>query len=130
MPKERRQKLDPKSAKCILVGYEESAGSKVYRLYDAEKKRFLSSRDVIIDQLSVTTPTQEQTATTIGWDKESLSPAPEDDEPSTSDFRPLDSIIRPLIQPEPSSDIQDRITVRAPLPSPQILPTQQSSSAT
>ena len=29
IPKEKRQKLDPKSVKCILVGYEESAGSRV-----------------------------------------------------------------------------------------------------
>ena len=29
VPKEKRQKLDPKSIKCILVGYEESAGSRV-----------------------------------------------------------------------------------------------------
>jgi len=42
IPNEKSQKLDPKSVKCVLVGYEENAGSRVYRLFDREKKRFLS----------------------------------------------------------------------------------------
>jgi len=50
IPKERRRKLDPKSVKGILVGYEEDAGTKVYRVYDPESKRLLLSRDVIIDE--------------------------------------------------------------------------------
>jgi len=29
MPSERRPKLDPKSVRCVLVGYEEDAGSRV-----------------------------------------------------------------------------------------------------
>ena len=50
MPKEKRQKLDLKSVKCILVGYKGDAGSKVYRVYDAEQDRLFCSRDVIIDE--------------------------------------------------------------------------------
>ena len=37
IPKEKRQKLDPKSVKCILVGYGESAGSWVNRLYEPKE---------------------------------------------------------------------------------------------
>ena len=50
IPKETRRKLDSKSAKCILIGYEEDAGSKLYRLYNPETKAILLSRDVIIDE--------------------------------------------------------------------------------
>jgi len=37
IPKEKRQKIDPKSIKCILIGYEENAGSKV--LADSKSTR-------------------------------------------------------------------------------------------
>ena len=125
--KERRQKLDPKSVKCILVGYEENAATKIYRIYDAEKKRFLASRDVIIDESSTPMQPQEPSATVIGWGKETLPPALEEEEPSASDFRPLDSIIAPLSQPATGSDMRDRITVRPPLP-PLLSPTTQQLS--
>ena len=49
IPKEKRLKLDRKSVKCILIGYEEGTGSKVYRLYDPVRKVEIRSRDVIID---------------------------------------------------------------------------------
>lgn len=129
VPKERRQKLDPKSVKCILVGYEEHAGTKIYRLYDAEKKQFLASRAVIIDESSTPMQPQEPSATTICWGKETLTPALEEEEPSASDFRPLDGIIPPLSQPAPGSDIKDRITVRPPLPPLRSPTTQQLSPA-
>ena len=53
VPKEKRQKLNPKSVKCVLMGYEEDAGSKVYRICDEEMERLFCSRDVIIDESSV-----------------------------------------------------------------------------
>ncbi|KAK3880875.1 hypothetical protein Pcinc_014673 [Petrolisthes cinctipes] len=48
VPKDERRKLDPKSVKCIFLGY----GSEVkgYRLFDLEKKRILNSRDVTFDE--------------------------------------------------------------------------------
>ena len=49
---EKRKKLDPRSQKCILLGYDEEAGTKVYRVYDPATKRIFSSRDVIIDELA------------------------------------------------------------------------------
>ena len=58
VPKERRRKLDAKSIKGILVGYEEEAGTKVYRVYDPEAKRVLVSRDVIIDESTELSPTR------------------------------------------------------------------------
>ena len=48
--KENRQKLDSKSVKCILVGYEEDAGTRVYRLLDPATKKLILSRDVMIDE--------------------------------------------------------------------------------
>jgi len=50
IPAEKRRKLDPKSAKCILLGYDEDAGSKVYRVYDQGSKWIVCPSDVIIDE--------------------------------------------------------------------------------
>jgi len=50
VPEARRQKLDSRSAKCILLGYDEEGGSKVYRLYNPETKRVFTSRDIIVDE--------------------------------------------------------------------------------
>ena len=52
IPAERRRKLDPKSAKCILIRYDEEAGCKVYRVYDQGSKWIFCSSDVIIDEAS------------------------------------------------------------------------------
>ena len=56
VPKERRRKQDAKSIRGILVGCEEEAGTKVYRIYDRETKRVLVFRDVIIDESTVPSP--------------------------------------------------------------------------
>ena len=53
IPGETRKKLDPRSRKCILVGYDESSSRKAYRVYDPEQKRTISSRDVIIDESAI-----------------------------------------------------------------------------
>ena len=43
--KENRKKWNPKSKKCIFIGY--SLHSKGYRLYDPKRKQVHESRDVI-----------------------------------------------------------------------------------
>lgn len=45
IPKEKRQKLDPKSFECVMIGYSEE--SKAYRLFDPKTKKVIISRDVI-----------------------------------------------------------------------------------
>ena len=45
VPNSTRKKLDPKSKKCIFMGY--SQESKAYRLYDPEAKKIVVSRDVV-----------------------------------------------------------------------------------
>jgi len=54
--REKRQKLEPKSVKDILVGYEEDAGSRVYRVYDSARKSLRLSVNGIIDQTQVVVP--------------------------------------------------------------------------
>ena len=44
IPKDERRKLDPKSKKCILLGY--GTETKGYRLYDPQSSRVMYSRDV------------------------------------------------------------------------------------
>eukprot|EP01018_Ginkgo_biloba_P012739 Gb_04588 [translate_table: standard] len=47
-PDKKRQKLDDKSHKCILVGYSES--SKAYRIWDPSQRKIVISRDVLFDE--------------------------------------------------------------------------------
>ena len=47
---EKRQKLDPKSKKCILVGY--SIEQKVYKYFNPSTKKVQVSRDVVFDELA------------------------------------------------------------------------------
>jgi len=44
IPRDERGKFDPKTRKCILVGY--SLQSKAYCLYDFQRKKLIVSRDV------------------------------------------------------------------------------------
>ena len=45
IPKEKRQKWDQKSSKCIFIGY--SICRKAYRLWNPQKKMVHEARDVI-----------------------------------------------------------------------------------
>ena len=51
IPKVNRRKLDPKSVKAIFVGY--CTDTKAYRLWNAERRKLLVSRDVIFDEFSI-----------------------------------------------------------------------------
>jgi len=116
IPKEKRQKLHPKSVKCILIGYEENSGSKVYSIYDAEKNRIFSSRDVIIDESPVAMQSQTQSDTTVGWQNGATTLVGKNKEPSESNFRLLDSIIPKVSQIIPRSEIRDSMTVSPAIP--------------
>ena len=48
IPNEKRQKLDPKSEKCILVGY--SLEQKGYKCFNASTRKVRVSRDVVFDE--------------------------------------------------------------------------------
>ncbi|KAF2355919.1 Ribonuclease H-like domain [Trinorchestia longiramus] len=48
VPKDEREKLDPKSKTCVLLGY--GSGTKGYRLYDFNAIKVLLSRDEILNQ--------------------------------------------------------------------------------
>ena len=45
VPDQKRKKLDKKSISCIFVGY--PGGSKGYKVYNRDTKKFLRSRDVV-----------------------------------------------------------------------------------
>ena len=55
VPAETRRKLDRKSVSCIFIGYAEDQGTRVYKLYDKETKKILTSRDVVFDETAKTT---------------------------------------------------------------------------
>jgi len=102
IPKEKRRKLAAKSLKGILVGYEEEAGSKVYRVYDTQSKRVLLSRDVIIDEAGDTgekkSTQRTSQKTRIDWDVElDILPAPESSTglDSPNEFQRLDRVTPP-----------------------------------
>jgi len=113
VPSKKRQKLDPKSVRCVLVGYEEDAGSRVYRLYNPITKKVVVSRDVIIDELSVIGNAQEVShITSTEWNKEAPTTALKQSEVEEEDFQRLDTIIPPVRPIEEIAGIQESITVR------------------
>ena len=113
IPKERRQKLDPKSIKCILVGYEEDPGSRVSRLYDPSRKKLVLSRDVIIDETPTGISVSDSRDTmTVGWEKDPDRALPNAREILEDGFQPLDTIIPPTSNESESQGMQDTITVR------------------
>ena len=60
IPAAKRKKMDSHSAKCILLGYDEDAGSKVYQIYDLASKRVFCSRDVIINETGTSTEGRDE----------------------------------------------------------------------
>ena len=48
--KKERSKLDPRSKRCIVVGYGEKNGLKGYRLWDPTTHKLTISRDVVFDE--------------------------------------------------------------------------------
>lgn len=49
--KDTRTKLDPRSRKCIFVGYSEE--SKAYKVYDPSRKQVIISKDVVFEETSL-----------------------------------------------------------------------------
>ena len=102
---EKRQKLDPKSDKCILVGY--SLEQKGYKCFNPSTRKVRVSRDVVFDE-------------STSWYK----PEPTPPEPSTNDLdNTEDGDQLRLISEE--SPIITRLSGPQELPSEQI--TSQSS---
>lgn len=50
IPDEKRKKLEPKSHKCIFIGYDEN--SKAYRLFDPSSQSFIIRTDVQFHEVS------------------------------------------------------------------------------
>ena len=48
IPDDTRQKIDPKSKKCILIGY--SLERKGYKYFNPSTRKFRVSRDVVFDE--------------------------------------------------------------------------------
>ncbi|MCO5600651.1 hypothetical protein L7F22_054766 [Adiantum nelumboides] len=55
VPKEQRNKLDPKSRKCIFVGYGDS-GKMGYRLWNPESHKLVRSNDVVFSESTMYKP--------------------------------------------------------------------------
>ena len=49
VPKDKRSKLDPKSIKCIFLGYGDS-GEMGYRLWDPQPRKIVRSHDVVFHE--------------------------------------------------------------------------------
>ena len=101
IPKEKRCKLDPRSRKCILVGYDEDVGSKVYRLQDPEHMTILQSRDIIIDESlePAGEAKRESHKATIGWDAKITIDEEKIRENTSEKFHLLKEL--PQLQPRP-----------------------------
>ena len=97
----------------MLVGYEEDAGSRVYRLYDPIGKKIILSRDVIVDESS-TTSDREIISQTQNAEKEKEAPTTvlQESLADLEDFEPLDAIIPEPEATQQTMGILDSITVR------------------
>ena len=49
MPRDERSKMDPKSVKCIFLGYGD-AGEMGYRLWDPQARKVIRSHDVVFHE--------------------------------------------------------------------------------
>lgn len=127
IPKEKRRKLDPKSRRCILVGYDEDAGSKIYRLYDPEHKTIIRSRDVVIDESlePAGKVMNESQRAKIEWDAETSIEEEKISERASENFHPIERITptptssptttpttTPTLEETDSSNIRETIVVR------------------
>lgn len=126
IPTEKRRKLDPKSVKCILVGYEEDAGTRVYRLFEPITKKVHLSRNVIIDESSIISETGVLSHTTTDREKEAPTTVLKEREGNEDDFQPLDPIITLVTPTEDGTGIQDTITVRKQLATQNMKPVDKT----
>ena len=58
IPKPSRTKLDPRSERCILLSFDDTA--KAYRCYRPSTRKVFVSRDIVIDETCLSTPIQIQ----------------------------------------------------------------------
>jgi len=108
------------------VGYEEDAGTRVYRRYDSIRKRVILSRDVIIDEISIISDAGlVSDTTTTKWEKEASATVPEVREENLEDFQPLDAIVPPIEPIVEPTGIQDAVTVHPALAAQSSRPNQQ-----
>ena len=119
VPKEKRGKLDAKSIKCIFIGYEEDAGSNVYRVWDPARNKLRLSRDVLIDE-SVRAGENSSRAKekeTIDWEEGTTGRTVNVSESPSTDFDYLERITPPPESEDGSgmSDIQETIMLRPQL---------------
>ena len=90
IPDATRQKLDPKSEKCILIGY--SLEQKGYKCYNPSTRKARTSRDVVFDESAswyalekplILTPLGEESTDTALEDEDRLTRMLEDSPIST-----------------------------------------------
>lgn len=80
VPAETRWKLDPKSVSCIFMEYAEDDGTRVYKLYQKETGRIITSRDMVFDETNLS--------------KDIPDPILNTDIDAATDFSPHDSLDR------------------------------------
>jgi len=119
VPKEKLRKLDLKSVKCILIGDDEEAGSKVYQLYDPLCRPEITLQDVIIDesQLGIAKDTGHNEEMGISWEKEPVTASPASTGSDNDNYYKRLEPIEPQQDRQISiedADIQDSIVVQPP----------------
>lgn len=87
IPAEKRKKMEPKSSKCIMLGY---ASNNSYRLWDLEQRKLVIGRNIIFDEQSIFNRTKAENI--FLSDEESDSDAETFDD--TRIERPIDGIPR------------------------------------
>jgi len=116
VPPQKRSKLDRRSTKCILVGYDENSGSKVSHVYNPTLQRIVSSRDVIIDEKGWIAENQN-TSSALDEIEITLPDVSKHDEMEVNEARPLEHITPPAsgsADSDPEGFCGETIVVRPP----------------
>jgi len=131
VPQERRQKSDPKSVNCVLVGYKEDPGSRVHQLYDPSRKKIPSFCEVLSDKdIRINDPPSAVDSTIIGWEKDIENREVYERKSIDDDFQPLDTITPQTGIYNPDGTIQKTITVHPRLVSVNIRGCRQNTMST
>ena len=126
IPAETRRKLDRKSTSCIFIGYAEDQGTRVYKLYNEQTRKVITSRDVVFDENAST-----------GKGKGVVEEMEEEGE-SSQESTPMNRILsqrrsRDLLSQHTNNrnhEYSNEDANKTPTPSPTTLPNQATSAPT
>ena len=117
IPEPNRKKLDSKSWKCVMIGYNQN--TKGYRCWDIENRKIRESRDIRFDETDF--PMRKEVMINPADQASSDSESSEDEDESSDTEDQTDSEVTQTVAVKTSPKGKDAATVPLP-PSPKLAP--------